>query len=611
MDTRHSHREQASQTQHTILLEDARAEGAGRSLLFADPLEWLEVRTLDEIPALFRRLEEARREGRWAAGYLAYECGFHFEPSTLPLGWELQADELPLAAFGIYRTPLSLQSEVKAGTTRRGASELEPDRGDAWFAEAVGAIHRAIETGDTYQANLTLRLEGTCDPDAAALFAHMMDRQPVAFGAMLRIGERVLLSASPELFFRLEGGAASREITVRPMKGTAPRGRDAAEDDRAAAALAGDEKNRAENIMIVDLLRSDLGRIAAPGTVRVSELFAVERLPSLLQMSSEVRARLRAEVDSYALFRALFPCGSIVGAPKVRTMEILRAIERRDRGVYTGAIGYFAPDGEAVFSVAIRTAVCQASSVSMGVGAGITYSSEAADEYRECLLKGAFLREPDFQLIETMRWEAGKCLLLERHMERLARSAGYFGFHWDRARVEAALSDQAAGLDPGAWKLRLLLFADGRLSLSPPEPIVAEPGSLRAMLWLKPLSAADPFLGHKTTKRAVYDQAARAARDRGFVDAIFQNEHGMVAEGALHSVLVRHGDQWRTPPLRAGALPGVSRAHLLATMTNLREADVPLEALLDAAEVWLVNAVRGIRRVRVEAPCKEESLPLK
>ena len=601
-------RQMAAEIPGCILLETSRVERpashseTGRTLLFAEPVEWIEALRLPELPALFARLEQARGEGLWAAGYVSYECGYHWEPTAAAANgfaqgwaqdWAQGREGLPLAAFGLYRAPLNV-ARGGGGGDRRGVDGFAMSASPGRFAGKVEQIRRWIEAGDTYQANLTDRVAAELPGKAAALFAHMMVAQPVEFGALLRVGERVILSASPELFFHCQG----RRITVRPMKGTARRGADAAEDDERARELAADAKNRAENLMIVDLLRSDLGRVAEMGSVQVERLFAVERFPTLLQMVSEIEATLREDVDLYGIFAALFPSGSIVGAPKVRTMQILRELEGRERGVYTGAIGFVAPDGEAVFSVAIRTAVLAGRQLTMGVGAGITYDSAAEDEYAECLLKAEFLRDRKAPtgLIETMRWEGSGCALLEGHMERLGRSAQALGFVCSEARVRAAIAAEAGRLPgKGAWRMRMVMDRAGAVVFSPPEQIEKDTGELRAMLWREPVCSGDLLLRHKTTKRAVYDTALAEARAQGYVDALFVNEQGMVTEGAIHSLLVRHGERWRTPPLLAGVLPGVYRAKLLGERPELREEDVPCEELWTADEIRLCNAVRGER----------------
>ncbi len=578
-----------------ILLEDSLSgAGSGPSYFFCEPVEVIRVRALAELPRLFARIEQGRCAGLWAAGYVGYECGYHWEPTAAP-GFAAAEGELPLAWFGLYRAPQTFIAESVPGLPSPAAWTF--GIGEPGFTRKVQAIHAWIEAGDTYQVNLTDRFRTGTAPAPDVLFAQMMQAQPVAYGALLHLGEAHILSASPELFFRQD----DRRITVRPMKGTARRGRDSAEDVEGMAALTQDEKNRAENLMIVDLLRSDLGRIAEMGSVRVEKLFEVERLPTLLQMSSEISATLRADADAFAVFRALFPSGSIVGAPKVRTMQILRQLEGRARGVYTGAIGYFAPDQDgvrrAVFSVAIRTAVVRGNTAEMGAGAGITYSSEPAAEYAECLLKADFLREEPFRLIETMRVEDRQCALLARHLARLAASAAYFDFDFQAESVRASVAAACAQMpDARPWRLRLTLDRAGRVGFSPAERIEADALPLEAMLWPEPVCSQDRFLRHKTTRRAVYDRALTQARAEGCVDAIFLNEHGQVTEGAIHSVLVRHGRRWRTPTLAAGVLPGVMRAHLLATMPGLEEADFLLDDLYTADEIRLTNAVRGVRR---------------
>jgi para-aminobenzoate synthetase/4-amino-4-deoxychorismate lyase len=595
----------------SVLLEDGCADRTrrGQSYFFADPVEVVTARTLADLPMLFEQVERARRDGLWAAGYVSYECGYHWEPTAAP-AFGPGAKDLPLAVFGLYREPESFTAEGRECTDHSRVALAKADwqfeASEAAFTANVEAIRDWIAAGDTYQVNLTARFATEHAAPPEALFSQMMAAQPVAFGALLHLvggeGAAHILSVSPELFFRQEG----RAITVRPMKGTAARGRDTAEDAARMAELGRDEKNRAENLMIVDLLRSDLGRIAELGTVQVKTLFDVERLSTLLQMSSEISATLRPGVSAYQMFGALFPCGSIVGAPKVRTMQILRRLEARTRGVYTGAIGYFAPDtgdgGRAVFSVAIRTAVVRDTHAEMGVGAGITYSSDPAAEYAECRLKADFLREEPFELIETMRVENGGCALLDRHLARLGASAAYFDFSYAEEAVRAAIEAQCALLArEHAWRLRMTLDRCGTIHFGLPQAVVPDDAPLEVMLWPEPVQTQDRFLRHKTTRRALYDRAIAEARAQGCVDAIFLNEHGQVAEGAIHSVIVRHGDRWRTPTLDAGVLPGIFRAHLLATMPTLQEADFGLGELLEADEIRLINAVRGARVVTLRA----------
>jgi para-aminobenzoate synthetase/4-amino-4-deoxychorismate lyase len=588
---------------HAVLLESSSLTAGShqRSFLFRNPVEWLEARDLSELPMFFQRLEAARAQGLWSAGYFSYECGYHWEPRAA-LNFIPNREDLPLAAFGLYLAPTIFTAAPSPCGLAHAVESPTLDISCEDFQQKIRIVHGYIESGDTYQVNLTDQVQARYPGSALELFAHMMEAQPVEFGALLRLGDRFILSASPELFFRVQ----ERHIMVRPIKGTAPRGRDANEDAIRMEALANDEKNRAENIMITDLMRSDLGRVAETGSVRVGKLFAVERLPSLLQMSTEITATLRSDVTLYMLFASLFPSGSIVGAPKVRTMQLIQELEGRPRGVYTGSIGYFAPNGESAFSVAIRTAVLQGERLHMGVGAGITYDSVAREEYQECKLKAEFLKDNSFSLIESMRCEGGKCLLLPQHLERLQASADYFGFRFPRTELrtkllEAIESAVRQSSDQAASKLRLELRRDGSWTLSELGLLEEEPELSRAMLWPEPVQSGDRFLRHKTTRRALYNHAAQVSHERGYVDAIFQNERGIVTEGAISNIVVKHGNCWLTPPVDAGVLPGVYRAALLKRMPEIQVVGFSVEQLLGADEVWLTNAVRGMRRVVIES----------
>jgi para-aminobenzoate synthetase/4-amino-4-deoxychorismate lyase len=584
-----------SNTPGAILFESSTVSSTqnNRSLLFRDPLKWIEVHDLAELPGAFAIIDAALAQGHWVAGYFAYECGYHWEPTAHP-NYKPTLNTPPLAVIGVYSepilcTPCSTQPPPEAGLTNLAVS-LTLDQYAQQFEEA----QQYISAGDTYQLNLTAEVRAPYNTDPADLFAHMMAAQPVDLGAMLHVGTHHILSASPELFFHQH----DREIVVRPMKGTSPRGTTPSDDDRLAMTLAADEKSRAENVMIVDLLRNDLGRISEFGSVHPSKLFTVERLPSLLQMTSEIRATLRPGITPYRLFAALFPSGSIIGAPKVHSMQLIRSLERRDRGVYTGAIGFWSPHGEALFSVAIRTAVLDSGHLTMGVGSGLVADSSALSEYNECVLKADFLRDQTFGLIETMRWQHGRCALLELHLDRLQSSAAHFHFHFDRELIRCAVKQRAAVLDAVTpYKVRLVLDHRGACTFNASEPIPAEDSAppLRIHLWPTPIHSTNPLLQHKTTRRTLFDHAYAEGRRQGFVDVIFINEHGHITEGAIHNIFVRHGTRWRTPPTSDGLLAGVYRRHLLDTKPNITEASLTSEDLHSADEVWITNAVRGIR----------------
>lgn len=605
-------------TPGAALLEDAR-RGGNVSRLFLSPLRTLEVHAPDQIASFFAEIEKVVSEGKFAAGFFSYECGQAFEPTVhLKPG----TAGFPLAWFGIYERAYvfdhvagafvgampdgldatELNQEQVAPAEFEVLSSLSEDR----FAASIAAIHEWIRAGDVYQLNFTypLRLRApNCESSsAAALYAGLRRRQPVEYSAFLhwRPGHHIL-SLSPELFFQLEDRGAERRIVTRPMKGTAPRGRTSAEDRPIAEQLRNDEKNRSENVMIVDLLRNDLGRLCEFGSVEVEKLFEVERYPTLWQMTSTITGRLRSEIGYYDIFRALFPCGSVTGAPKVRAMQLLAQLEAEPRGVYTGSIGFFSRE-RTVFNVAIRTLEVESADARMGVGSGIVIDSRAADEYRECQLKAEFLRQADgpFSLIETLRWENGYPLL-SLHLDRLEDSAAYFDFEFDRVCVEAALLSAAHAFHDGApRRVRLLLDPDGSAQIEAMKIGPDADGAAKICLAGRRTDSSDRFLFHKTTRRALYAAIHKTAIDAGFADIVFFNEKDELTEGAISNVFIEKNGHWRTPPIACGLLAGVYRRHLLATRPGIEERILYLDDLKQADAIYRANAVRGLRRVTMD-----------
>jgi para-aminobenzoate synthetase/4-amino-4-deoxychorismate lyase len=432
-----------------------------------------------------------------------------------------------------------------------------------------------------------------------ALYERLCLGQRSAFCAYMDLGDgKTVVSASPELFFR----AAGRELELKPMKRTRPRGRWAAEDRALAAELAESPKDRAENLMIVDLLRNDAGRVAEFGSVRVERLYETERYETVHQMTSTIRARLRPDAGLADVFRALFPCGSVTGAPKVRTMEIIRDLEPSPRGVYCGAIGFASP-GEAVFSVGIRTLLLDAAAgtAELGVGGRITWDSDAAAEYRESWSKAAFVRRTQlgFRLLETMLWEPdGGWFLLDGHLERLAASAEYFGYAFDADDAVRRLLDAARAFADGPMRVRLRLDRDGSMEIeATPHAPSAEP--VRVAIAAEPVDSHDPLLYHKTTARAEYERRAASWPDAD--DVLLVNERGELTESTIANLVVRLDGALWTPPLESGLLPGVLRAHLLAA-GEIRERILHPADLVRAEEVWLINSVRKWRRAEILGP---------
>ena len=588
----------AAEHSGTVLLHTARADAENQaSLLFTNALEILSTNLLDEIPAIFASIDKALQAGHYVAGFLSYEAGYHFEPAAMRTGPPPETFDVPLAWFGIYREPLtSHESEPFETNFETTLESLSIDISSVEYRQRIQQIRRYIEAGDIYQANFLVPVRLAWQHGAAQLFEKIMENQPVPYGAMINTGDAHILCASPELFFRKQG----IQITVRPMKGTAHRGRDLEEDTLAAAWLSADEKNRAENVMIVDLLRNDLGRICIPGSIAVNNLFAVERYPDLLQMTSTVRGELEPQTSNYAIFRALFPCGSITGAPKVRTMQIIRELEHEPRGVACGAIGYFSPAGEAVFSVAIRTVTLRKAEAHLRVGSGITYDSDPETEYAECLLKSRFLTRSSsrFELIETLAWE-GDFEFLDLHLQRLQSSAEYFGFRCALVSIREQLHRYAASLSKNSrHRVRALLSRSGAILISSTTLTPSRhPASL--LIAAERTDSTDVFLRHKTTRRSLYDRVLKDAQAAGYDDALFLNERGHVTECAIHNIMIAKGEKFITPSLPCGLLPGLYRRHLLATRPEIQQAELTLEDLLSADRIFIFNSVRGLRQAKI------------
>lgn len=592
-------------TPGTVWLDTARPDAENhRQLLFAHPEETIVARTPEAVPEALQAMDAALANGRWCAGVIAYEAGYGLEAVGAPPGVEGG----PLVWLGVYDAPTPLPDPtVRAlleAQMRRPAAVTDPALMIARtrYRAAFDAVQARIRAGDVYQINLTDRFAFGVDGDPLALYGALRQRQPVAYGAFLHLDAGHLLSFSPELFVRRDGA----HVVARPMKGTVRRGDTPEEDAALRDWLAADAKSQAENLMIVDLLRNDLSVCCMPGTVRVPHLFATEPYEMLFQMTSTVEGRLREGVTTAGLLRALFPCGSVTGAPKIRAMQIIRSLEPRARGAYCGAIGFAAPDGRAVFNVAIRTLCLQGGRGTMGTGSGLVWDSDAEAEYDEWRLKGAFLAEAGapFELIETMRAEDGAVPLLDLHADRLARSARVLGFAFDetafRQRVAAAAGTDPYGQCPYGQRphvVRTTLARDGALTLTtrnlPEEP----PRFRRVLLAHARVSTTDPWLGHKTTHRAFYERTFRHAGAAGYDEVLFCNEHGAVAEGSRTSVFAEVDGALRTPPVTAGALPGVYRQHLLRSHPHAHATTLTPADLRRADAVYLCNAVHGLVRV--------------
>lgn len=584
-----------------VLLDNSSADG-GASLFFRDPVDIISAAEPADVPGALRRIEEALAAGRYVAGFLAYELGYVLEPKLAHLLPKKR--KVPLVWFGVYAEPDVMTSRQVADWLASHTLTHTYEFTDvtlAWARDAYisrfARVQEMIRAGDIYQLNLTFKARFALSGSPLAFYRDMRQRQRVAYGGIVDTGAATVLSASPELFIEQHG----RVIETRPMKGTSSRaGREDADAEQRRI-LSTDVKQRAENLMIVDLMRNDLGRIAEIGSVSVTDLFTVETFRTLHQMTSGVRATLKEGIGLRELLDAIFPPGSVTGAPKIRAMELIREIETEPRGVYCGGIGYIAPTGHSVFNVAIRTPVVfRDGTGEMGIGSGVVYDSEGAKEYDECLLKLRFLTDPpkSFELIETLLYDGEKGYVLrERHLERLSASARFFHFPYDAAAVAAALDGQVRGKEKERLRVRLLLAEDGRVSISstplPPQP---EDWVMRYVISDTRLSVDNPFLYHKTTRRELYDTEWQAAHEtRGADEVIYLNEAGELAEGSRTTIFIKKDGKLLTPPLEAGLLPGTLRAELLAT-GGAEEARLTMTDLDTADAVYLGNSVRGLVR---------------
>jgi para-aminobenzoate synthetase/4-amino-4-deoxychorismate lyase len=585
-----------------ILLDDARSEGAVDAHLFERPSAVFVARSPDDVERTLAQADAVRREsGGTLAGYIAYEAGLALEPRLLPFAAARTGADGPLVWLGLFDEPRSIPAaEVPQWLAQRSQAghasigPLDPQVSTGAYLDAFGRLQEAISAGDIYQANLTFRLAGAARGDPVALYAAIRPAAQAGYGGLVFDGSHWLLSFSPELFFSLKGRAAK----AKPMKGTRPRGRTSEEDAALAAELAASEKDKAENLMIVDLLRNDLSRVAAAGSVRVEKPFEIESYPTVHTMVSTVHATLREGQSAIDMVSALFPCGSITGAPKIRAMELIDEVERDARGPYCGAIGRIGPGDEAAFNVAIRTIRLipgenDKHKAVLGVGGAIVADSDGMGEWRECLIKAGFVREAagGHDLIETMRFEPESGIgLLELHLERLKTSAQELGFSFDRHETRNRIQALCFELDQPA-KVRLLLARSGEITLETmplPPPAKGRVGCIALPL---PVVSNDWRLRHKSTDRGFYEAALTAAKEHGAYEALFVRDDGLVTEGSFTNLFVERDGTLLTPAASLGLLPGVLRRRLLDER-RASEAELTLDDL--AGGFLIGNATRGL-----------------
>lgn len=567
----------------------------GTSFALSDPVGSYTANDLADVTTALEWARLQSCEGRWVAGYVSYDAAPAFDPALAAS----HRSDVPYAWFGAFAGQQAVSRRIDRPIAGRyGMSRWRPMVDRLAYEDAFATVREHIRLGDSYQVNLTFPLRAAFSGDPGALYEDLLEAQEAGFACHLAHDDLAVLSVSPERFFAVDGGS----ITTRPMKGTRPRGRWDREDEQLRSDLGASDKDRAENLMIVDLIRNDLGRIAAFGSVEVEELFAIEAYRTVWQMTSQVSAELRNDVSLVDVFAALFPCGSVTGAPKARSMEIIERLEPRARGVYCGAIGFIPPgdglDG-ASFNVAIRTVVVHASEGvgCYGVGGGITWGSDVETEYAEALTKASVLAADAMipGVFTTVRWD-GAWLWLDEHMARLAGSCSRFALPFDEAAIRGDLDEMAAGFDR-PMRVRIDAHRSGQPTFTAeeaPARFSTGPGPDADVVMLgidfDPVDSSDLRLFHKTADRSLYD--LRAQRHREWDDVLLTNDRGMVTESTIANLAVSVADAWITPPVSDGLLPGIMRQHLLQS-GQLVERSVTVRDVVEARALAVFNSVRG------------------
>ncbi len=624
-----------------VFLETGKPDQKNRySFIFTKPLDRIILKANEDTEPFFSKAEKYQKDGFYLAGWLAYELGYKLEPSLNRLLAE-EKNEI-LADLGIFHPPIiydhisgklsaplpcSQATENYSNTdSPYSISNLRPNQDRCDYLTAISRIKSYIAAGDTYQVNYTIKLLFDISGSYDSLYKTLRRNQSVAYGAYIKSSSKVIMSFSPELFFRKKGSTC----TVQPMKGTMARGRTHAEDLDHTKILHNDPKNRSENVMIVDLLRNDLGRLAKMGSINALSLFDVETFQTLHQMTSTIQGELRPNLKLQELFKALFPCGSVTGAPKIRTMEIINELEIEPRGVYTGTVGYISPQGEMVFNVPIRTIQLENGKGEMGIGSGIIHDSVPASEWQESLLKGHFLTQPmpEYQLIETILWSPSEQFwLLDLHMDRLCRSATYLQFRLDKKAIKGQLtklSDEWSSsfeekTNPSLLerfkqtrRVRILLHKAGRFTITHTTcdtpvntglPVLSATTKTVPKIILSKIrtDSTSAHLFHKTTIRKTYDHERKLAVDAGYLEIIFMNEENEITEGSISNIVIKKEEKFFTPSISCGLLPGTLRAQLLSNYPDLiSEKTIYLKDLQKADNIYIANSVKGLVEVSIE-----------
>ncbi len=570
------------------------------SFLFTNPVKIIMTKKYSQLEDCFKNAERLLKKGYYIAGYLSFEAASSFEKHIR----QHNPVKTPLIWLGIYKKPAVYHCKKGAISLpvqrNYDITCLKPALSKKKYLSKIKKIKNLIKKGLTYQVNFTYKYNFQFQGSVRSFFMELGRQQPVSYGALIDTGENSILSLSPELFFRKKNSS----MTMKPMKGTIERGRTCPEDKRKESELFSSKKDRAENVMIVDMLRNDLGKISKKGFVKVRKLFETEKYRTLYQMTSTIKSKLE-KASLFEIFKNTFPSGSVTGAPKIETIKIIKALEKKPRNIYTGSIGCVFPNGDSVFNVAIRTILLdkKTGKGEMGVGSGVTMSSDPAREYEECRLKADFLvkKNKSFKLIETILWTKGKFSLLRLHLKRLKESAQYFDFFYNSNKViKGLLKIEKKFKKNRSYKVRLLLDECGNIDISFSGLMETRKGIRKAAFSGKTVKSEDIFLYHKTTNRRIYDEEYKKCKNKGLFDVLFTNEKGEVTEGAISNIIIKKGNRLFTPRINCGLLNGIYREHLLKKRGfRLKEKSLCPKDLLKADKIFLCNSVRGTVEVRI------------
>ncbi len=575
------------------------------SFYFHDPVKILTLTQPKKLQQFFNQIEELSQK-YYLAGFFSYELGYLFED----IFQYKKVQAFPYAVFHVYKKPVIINHK-KAKPDKPQSypfnlfsidknlnyeiKNLKLNIKEQEYLDTIDKIRNYIYKGDIFQANYTVKYKFNFSGSALGLYQDLKRKQNVSYNVFAGIGDYYILSLSPELYFAKN----KNDIITKPMKGTMKRGNDVIEDNENRLFLYNDGKNRSENVMIVDLLRNDIGKISKYGSVKVSKLFEIEKYDTLFQMTSTIKSKLRDKTSLYKLIKSIFPCGSITGAPKIRSMEIIRELEKEERKVYTGAIGFFQPGGIAKFNVAIRTILLNKNKGEMGVGGGIVYDSRPDDEFKECKLKDHFLVRkplPEIQLIETILFDKN-CKYSGTHLQRLKNSAEYFDFQFNKKEILSRLKMTSKHLHQGRYKVRLLLDKAGNIFIEH-KKLGDIPIDYKITISKYRTDSNDAFYYHKTTNRQLYNQELEKIRKKGFYDVIFLNEKGEITEGSITNTYVKKKGFLYTPPIKCGLLNGIIRQAVLKKNQKIKEKIILTKDLSNADAVYISNSIIGFQKAR-------------